>query len=234
MDQKSKTALLIDYDNFSKEDFFPILLCELEEYGDVILMYGFYSNLNDSTIAQKFTKLGIEAKSQIAYSTGKNATDIRMTIEAMLLIEKEYIDTICIASNDSDFTPLVMELKKHNKRVIGAGDNQAKENYKNAFNEFISVQKITDGNSSPNDGVSLNNLIEEINAIIKGNHDDKGFADFSNVIQTLKNKQKDFSPKNFGAKNKQALPFFKEKLGKYYEIVEKSNCHFIKIKGSRD
>ena len=119
MENKKKIALLIDYDNFNQEKYFPILLEELNEIGDVLIKYAYYSNLKDQTIQNKFIKYGIEPKSQIAYSSGKNAVDIKMTIEAMRLVSYDYIDAVCLASNDSDFTPLVFALKSYNKYVIG-------------------------------------------------------------------------------------------------------------------
>lgn len=234
MDIRKKIALLIDYDNFNQVKYFPVLFEELNEIGDVLIKYAFYSNLNDSTIKDKFIEYGIEPMAQIAYSKGKNAVDIRITIEAMSLLNKDYIDAICLATNDSDFTPLVYQLQKSNKYVIGAGDNKAQDSYKNTFNTFISVEKITmesktvaEKKSNTN---SVNELIKVINKIIVSNHDEKNYADFSYVIQTLKNQMKDFNPKNYGASNKNALPFFKEYLKEHYELKKEGTMYFIKEK----
>lgn len=233
MDKRKKIALLIDYDNFNSEKYFPVLFEELNEIGDILVKYAYYSNLNDSTIKEKFVRHGIEPMSQISYSKGKNAVDIRMTIEAMSLLEKDYIDCICLATNDSDFTPLVYELQKHNKYIVGAGDNKANDNYKNAFNYFISVEKITSKITKEVKGKEedvFNGLIKVINRIIESNHDDKGFSDFSYVILTLKNQMKDFNPKNYGAKNKQVLPFFQNELKRFYELSKQGTIYSVKIK----
>lgn len=232
--ERKKIALLIDYDNFNQEKYFPILLEELNEVGDVLFKYAFYSNLNDGTIKEKFIKHGIEPMSQIAYTKGKNAVDIRITIEAMNLLGKDYVDCICLATNDSDFTPLVYQLQKSNRYVIGAGDNHAKEDYKNAFNSFISVEKISIQEESPSKAVvleiddSLKELIQIVNKIIESNHDEKDYSDFSYVIQTLKSQMKDFNPKNYGAKNKQALSFFRNELKNYYELKQSGTMFYIK------
>lgn len=213
MEQNKKIAVLIDYDNFNQEKYFPILFEELSEVGDILIKYAVYSNLEDKTIKDKFIKYGIQPMSQIAYTKGKNAADIRMTIEAMALLSKEYIDTVCLATNDSDFTPLVYHLQLNNKYVIGAGDNLASDTYKNAFNSFISVEKISEPikltkNNADTKNKPLDNLVSVIDKIIDSNHDERDLADFSYVIQALKNQMKDFSPKNYGASNKQALAFF--------------------------
>ncbi len=234
---RKKIALLIDYDNFNQEKFLPILLDELNEIGDVLIKYAFYSNLNDGTIRDKFIKYGIEPMSQIAYSKGKNAVDIRMTIEAMNLLSKDYIDSVCLATSDSDFTPLVYQLQKNNRYVIGAGDNKASNAYMNVFNDFISVEKISgqteeteDHKKKPNNNKYIDKLVKMINAIIDANHDEDGFADFSYVINMLKSQMKDFSPKNYGAKNKQVLPFFKHKLKNKYTLKHEGTLWFVKKK----
>lgn len=235
MENKKKIALLIDYDNFNQEKYFPILFDELNEIGDILIKFAFYSNLNDGTIKEKFIKYGIEPMSQIAYTKGKNAVDIRMTIEAMALLGKDYIDCICLATSDSDFTPLVYQLQKNNRYVVGAGDNKATEAYKNAFNAFISVEKISTPSPTINKKVttkdtSLNELIHAVNEIIDSNHDEKGFSDFSYVINTLKNQMKDFNPKNYGARNKQSLPFFRNELKDHYELKKLGLIYSIKRK----
>ncbi|WP_338965854.1 Mbov_0401 family ICE element transposase-like protein [Spiroplasma endosymbiont of Sarcophaga carnaria] len=83
---KYKTALLIDYDNFNNEEDLKILLKELEMFGDIIMKKVFYSNFEDKKLSEKLKKLGLMPIIQLSYSTGKNATDIRMTIEAMDLV----------------------------------------------------------------------------------------------------------------------------------------------------
>lgn len=233
MEKKKKIALLIDYDNFNQEKYFPILLEELNEIGDVLIKYAYYSNLKDQTIQNKFIKYGIEPKSQIAYSSGKNAVDIKMTIEAMRIVSKDYIDAICLASNDSDFTPLVFALKSYNKYVIGAGDNIAKETYIQGFDTFISVEKMIEVKSPKKTYMTerqkaLASLVERVNSIIDKNHDEEGFSDFSYVVLTLKKEMKDFNPKNYGAKNKFALAFFQKFLTTYFELKKEGTIYAIR------
>lgn len=236
MENRRKIALLIDYDNFNREEYFPVLFEELNEVGDILIKYAFYSNLRDGTIKDKFIKYGVEPMSQIAYSVGKNAVDIRITIEAMDLLGKDYIDCIALATNDSDFTPLVYKLQKHNRYIIGAGDNKAADSYKNACNTFISVEKIISSKASENkkikvtDNAALDKLLVIVDDIIDSNHDEKGYADFSSVIQVLKTKMKDFNPKNYGASNKQVLSFFQKDLKNHYLFEKNDTIYSIKKK----
>lgn len=75
---------------------------------------------------------------QFSYVSGKNTSDIALTIRAMkILYQKPYITTFCIVSNDSDFTRLAQELRMNNKEVIGMGERKAIPEFVNAFTEFI-------------------------------------------------------------------------------------------------
>jgi uncharacterized protein (TIGR00288 family) len=237
MDRK-KIALLIDYDNFNQEKYLSVLISELNEIGDLLIKYAFYSNLNDGTIKDKFIRLDIEPVAQIAYTNKKNAVDIRMSLEAMDLLNKEFVDCFCLATNDADFTPLVKRLQKANKTVIGAGDN-ASETFKNACDSFISVDKILNANAPAKDSkekvakefkAEIGKLIVIINEIIDSDHDNEGAATFAQVVDKLYNTIKDFSPKNYGSTNKQALPFFQTTLSPFYEIIIKDKTPYIKKK----
>lgn len=250
-----KIAVLIDFDNFNNEDYLKLLFEELNEYGDVIIKEAYFSDL-DSTITpqnkngrtkekfiEKLQFLGITPKLQIPYTTGKNASDIRIAIEAMDLLNKDYITCFCLASSDSDLTPLATRLKKENKYVIGAGVEVTPKPFKVECNYFINIDtriknnknhlpKPNDLNSSKVDSnkKKIQKLVKLVNKIIEENKDEKGQVQFSQVIELLKKRQTDFSPKNYGYSNKNTLPFFQDKLEDYYSFDKKGSTYFIYIK----
>jgi len=230
--EKKKIALLIDYDNFSKEEYFQVLFDELNDIGDILIKYAFYSNTKDQTIKEKFIKLGIEPQTQFAISSGKNAVDIRMTIEAMHLLNKPYIDCICLATNDSDFTPLAIELKKNNIWVVGAGD-KANKNYINCFNEFKDLSKLTKPseieNKTTENSNDLKELVSIVTKLIDENCDDNGWADFSVIIGNLKKNDPSYDPKNYGATNKKNEHFFTTFLKDYLEFKQVGTARYIKV-----
>lgn len=230
METRKKIALLIDYDNFNQEKYFPILFESLNEIGDVIIKYAFYSNFNDATIKNKFIRYGIEPKAQIAYSSGKNAVDIGMTIEVMELLNQDYIDIFCLATNDSDFTPLIKTIQKHNRIVVGAGDNKASENFKDACNTFISVEKIALSQTPSSKSPMTANLIEIVDKIIDDQTDGDEYADFASVMQKLHLQMKDFNPKNYGANKQKPISFFQNELKNQYEMTKVGNTHMIRLK----
>ena len=230
MEPRKKIALLIDYDNFNQEKYFPILFEALNDIGDVIIKYAYYSNFNDSTIKNKFMKFGIEPRAQIAYSSGKNAVDIGITIEVMELLNHDYIDCVCLATNDSDFTPLIKTIQKHNRYVVGTGDNKASENFKDACNTFISVEKIASSQNVSAKSPILNDLIAIVDKIIDDLIDGDEYADFASVIQALRVQMKDFNPKNYGASKQKPISFFQNELKNDYEMTKVGNTHMIRSK----
>jgi len=257
METNYKIAVLIDFDNFNNVDFLKLLFDELNDYGDVIIKEAYFSDIN-STISseekthtkfiEKLQFLGINPKLQIPYTKKKNATDIRIAIEAMDLLNKDYITCFCLASCDSDLTPLATRLKKENKYVIGAGVEMTPKAFKDECNFFINIDtRIKDSkneeqkqkelsknkqNYKANNDLKkkIKDLVAMVNKIIEENKDERGFARFSQVIGILKKRQTDFSPKNYGYTNKNTLPLFRDVLNEYYYIELDGNTAFIGLK----
>lgn len=81
--------------------------------------------------------------------TGKNSADIRMVVDAMeLVISQGHIDTFALVTGDSDFTPVVASLRKHDKHVIGIGVKDSSSKLLiSSCDEFIYYEEL--------DGVSV-------------------------------------------------------------------------------
>lgn len=166
-------AVLIDFDNFNSEKHLEILFDELEEMGNVIYKGAFYSNSNDKKVHEKGIKYGInDFIVEPPYTVGKNAVDIRIALDAMELLNKEYIDCFCLATHDSDFAPIVKKLREKNRIVIGAGLSTSKEAYKKLCHRFVSVDIIETANADKTK--------KDIEAIGKNNEN----------VKTKKNKEK--------------------------------------------
>lgn len=69
---------------------------------------------------------------QFSFTTGKNATDGFMIIDAMDLLYTNWFDGFVIVSSDSDFTSLAIRLKEQGMKVYGIGQGQTPESFKNA------------------------------------------------------------------------------------------------------
>lgn len=239
---KRRIALLVDYDNFNQDEYFNVLFDELDEMGDVIIGRVYFSNEAGKNLSNKFKNLKLDPIYQLRFSTGKNAVDIRMSIEAIELLNKEYINAFCLATHDSDFTPLVIKLKENNKYVIGAGRDNVSLHFKDACDQFINVEQIANAKKSLKDSVNgidefnkslpirINSLVNLIDEIIEQNKEEDGTGYLSRVTEQLYLKNKEFNPKNYGATNSKILPFFQKQLNDYYEMISENKTWKIKTK----
>ena len=86
---------------------------------------------------------------QYAYTTGKNATDSALIIDAMDILHKEGVNGFCIVSSDSDFTPLAIRLRESGLYIIGAGVTTTPESFKNACDDFILIDYLAKADDKP-------------------------------------------------------------------------------------
>jgi uncharacterized protein (TIGR00288 family) len=229
--ERKKIALLIDQDNFSLK-YFNVLKDELNEIGDIIIIRA-YGNFTDKA-KKDISELGINPFLQLPYTAKKNASDIRIVIDAMDLLAKEYINCFCLATSDSDFTPLVIKLREENIFVLGAGESKTPPSFKRQCDQFINVDEILAASESQTKvgDERIIKLVKDINAIIKTIADGEGYAYFSEVLNILRKNQPDFNPKNYSTIGK-SLPFFQKELGKYYDFKKVELADLIKVKGSK-
>lgn len=141
-EKTSKLAVLIDADNASAKDIENILN-ELTKYGEATVkrIYGNFVNQNGSW-KQAINNLAIKPMQQFAYTTGKNATDGFMIIDAMDLLYTDRIDGFAIVSSDSDFTALAIRIKEQGATVYGFGKKQTPEAFRNACSHFTYVENL--------------------------------------------------------------------------------------------
>lgn len=143
-EKTQKIAVIIDADNASAKDIKNILE-ELTKYGETIVrrIYGNFVNLN-SGWKQAINDLAIKPMQQFSYTTGKNATDGFMIIDAMDLLYTDRFDGFCIVSSDSDFTALAIRIKEQGATVYGFGKKQTPEAFRNACTVFTYVENLAD------------------------------------------------------------------------------------------
>lgn len=160
---QAKIAILIDAENVSYKNTAQIIET-MENKGKILVkvvvadwtrITGAQTRSNGKYVYRSMqidgwrkeaSKHSMTAVQQFSYVSGKNTSDIAMTIQAMkILYEKPYITTFCLVSNDSDFTRLAQELREQNKEVIGMGErDKAIKEFVNAFSEFIYLGESMD------------------------------------------------------------------------------------------
>lgn len=141
----SRIALLIDADNISHTKIAP-MLAELSKYGtaNIRRAYGDWGSNSLKGWKEKLHDFAIRPIQQFSYSTGKNATDIALVIDAMELLYTQKLDAFCIASSDADFTPLVMQLKANGHEVYGFGERKTPAPFRNACTTFLYLDTLGD------------------------------------------------------------------------------------------
>jgi uncharacterized protein (TIGR00288 family) len=158
-DQKLRNiALLIDADNASAKGLDPVLTA-LAEFGAVNIRraYGNWTKPELKGWIENVNKYGIETRQQFDISKGKNATDMKMAIEAMDLLHRGHVDGFGIMSSDSDFMPLVTRLKQDGLPVYGFGKMAAPEGFREACTRYLDVDAliaITEAMPNKSGGIS--------------------------------------------------------------------------------
>ena len=140
-----KIALLIDADNVSHSKI-AAMLAELSRYGtaNIRRAYGDWASAGLKGWKDKLHDFAIRPIQQFSYSTGKNATDIALVIDAMELLYTQKPDAFCLASSDADFTPLVMQLKANGHEVYGFGEWKKPAPFVNACTTFLYLDTLDD------------------------------------------------------------------------------------------
>lgn len=143
-----RIALLIDADNVSHGKIGSIV-AELSKYGtaNIRRAYGDWASAGLKGWKDKVHEFAIRPIQQFSYSSGKNATDIALVIDAMELLYTQDLDAFCIASSDADFTPLVMQLKANGHEVYGFGERKTPDPFVNACTTFLYLDGLESGSA---------------------------------------------------------------------------------------
>ncbi|PSB31229.1 Maebl [Stenomitos frigidus ULC18] len=136
--KSDRLAVLIDADN-ANADLIEALLKEIAKYGTshVKRIYGDWTNTQLGKWKDKLNKFAIQPMQQFRYTTGKNATDSALIIDAMDLLYTHNFDGFCIVSSDSDFTRLASRIRESGLVVYGFGEKKTPLAFISACDKFI-------------------------------------------------------------------------------------------------
>lgn len=139
----TRVALLIDCDNVSSQAISGVLQ-ELAKLGAVNIRHahGDWKSPHLVSWIEKLQPHAIRPVQQFAYTTGKNATDCAMIIDAMDLLYSGNVDAFALMTSDSDFTPLVMRILESGKPVYGFGERKTPTAFVNACSQFIYIENL--------------------------------------------------------------------------------------------
>lgn len=133
-----RLAVLIDADN-AQATVIEALLAEIARFGEATVkrIYGDFTANASSSWKKVLQKYAIKPVQQFAYTTGKNATDSALIIDAMDLLYTRKFDGFCLITSDSDFTGLAMRLREEGLTVYGFGEKKTPDAFRNACHKFV-------------------------------------------------------------------------------------------------
>jgi hypothetical protein len=206
--ETDKLAVLIDADN-AQPATIDGLLAEVAKFGtsNVKRIYGNWTD--DRLKGWKTTLLehSIQPMQQFAYTTGKNATDSAMIIDAMDLLYTEKFDGFCIVSSDSDFTRLASRLRESGLVVYGFGEKKTPKPFVAACDKFIYTEVLrakegeeTPAKTKPTDDLKRDkgHLANLFRNAIDAYSDDDGWAQLGPVGSNIAKQAPEFDPRNYG------------------------------------
>ncbi|MEZ5185502.1 MAG: NYN domain-containing protein [Candidatus Nanopelagicales bacterium] len=144
-----RLAVLIDADN-AQASVIEALLAEVARFGDATVrrIYGDFTSPASASWKKVLQRNAIKPVQQFAYSTGKNATDSTLIIDAMDLLYTDNFDGFCLVTSDSDFTGLATRLREAGLTVFGFGERKTPEAFRNACHRFVFVEVLREGERS--------------------------------------------------------------------------------------
>lgn len=133
-----RLAVLIDADN-AQAAVIESLLAEIARFGEATVkrIYGDFTAPASASWKKVLQKYAIKPVQQFAYTTGKNATDSALIIDAMDLLYTRKFDGFCLITSDSDFTGLAMRLREEGLTVLGFGEKKTPDAFRNACHKFV-------------------------------------------------------------------------------------------------
>ncbi|MFN5453125.1 NYN domain-containing protein, partial [Bradyrhizobium sp.] len=138
-----RLAVLIDADNASAK-IVDGLFEEIAKIGEASVrrIYGDFSSPRSKPWADTLARHAIVPQQQFAYTTGKNASDITLVIDAMDLLHSGRFDGFCLVSSDSDFTRLAARIREQGIDVFGFGEQKTPESFRQACRRFIYTENL--------------------------------------------------------------------------------------------
>lgn len=204
-----KLAVLIDADN-AQPAIVEGLLTEIAKYGtaNVKRIYGDWTMPDLKGWKEVLLQYSIQPIQQFGYTTGKNATDSAMIIDAMDLLYTKKFDGFCIVSSDSDFTKLAARIRESGLFVYGFGEKKTPGPFVSACDKFIFTEVLR---SKDDDEVKIyckttselkqdTKLVNLLRTAVENSSDDSGWAHLASVGGNIAKQASEFDPRNYGYK----------------------------------
>jgi NYN domain/OST-HTH/LOTUS domain len=234
-DSPRRLAVLIDADN-AQASIIEGILSEIAKFGTATArrIYGDWTAPQLSSWKKVLLNNSIQPIQQFSYTTGKNATDSALIIDAMDLLYTRRFEGFCLVSSDSDFTKLAARIREEGLTVYGFGEKKTPQPFVAACDKFIytevlqppveidikePIQKST-SQKSPEPKDDKKDMIDLIFLAIDAVSGDNDWANLSNVVANINKLQPSFDARLYGHKKFSHLV---KSLPNFFEIDERSS-----------
>jgi uncharacterized LabA/DUF88 family protein len=204
MASNGKLAVLIDADN-AQSSIVAQLLGEISRYGvaTVKRVYGDWTTPNLKGWKEVLNSHALQPVQQFSYTTGKNATDSCLIIDAMDLLHSGRLDGFCLVSSDSDFTRLATRIRESGLEVYGFGEKKTPQPFVAACDKFIytEILRIGDTTSAPPkapEAVAAKPIKGLLLNAVTGAMRDDGWSLLSTIGSLISKTNPDFDARNYG------------------------------------
>ena len=205
--QSTKLAVLIDADN-AQPAVIEGLLAEVAKYGTATVkrIYGDWTGPQLKGWKDVLLSHAIQPIQQFRYTTGKNATDSALIIDAMDLLYGAKLGGLCIVSSDSDFTRLAARAREAGLVVYGFGERKTPTAFVAACDKFIYTEILVGKDdeaavAAPRSAAQLKQdtrLVNLLRGAVEAASDDSGWANLAVVGSVIAKQAPDFDARNYG------------------------------------
>ncbi|PWL28113.1 MAG: Maebl [Fluviicola sp. XM-24bin1] len=206
MEKDKNLAVLIDGDNIPSK-YIKEMMLEIAKYGNptVKRIYGDWTKPHLNKWKSVLLEHAINPIQQYSYTTGKNATDSAMIIDAMDILYSGQVDGFCIASSDSDFTRLATRIRETGLTVIGIGEKKTPDPFIVACDRFIYLEILhtdEEDEKATKKKKQVDNINPKLIRLIRQSvtdlADDDGWAFLGEVGALIQKKRPSFDARNYG------------------------------------
>lgn len=216
-----RLAVLIDADN-AQASICAELLAEIAKFGTATVKraYGDWTTTQLTKWKNHLHKHAVQPIQQFSYTTGKNATDSSLIIDAMDLLYSGNLDGFCLVSSDSDFTRLATRIREAGLAVYGFGEKKTPEPFRAACDKFIYTEILLPKTKEKAiDAHAATALKDTLTGAIKALSKDDGWASLSMVGAYINKSDPSFDQRNYGF----------EKLGELVKAQKYLNVEHRKV-----
>ena len=222
-DSDLRLAVLIDADNASRTAMKNVM-AEIAIYGTPTIkrIYGDWTAPNMASWKNILLETAIMPVQQYGYTTGKNATDSAMIIDAMDILYSGNCDGFVLVSSDSDFTRLATRLREAGMKVYGMGEKKTPKPFIVACDKFVYIEVVRaaaeqvakakaksqplvldkptkrTNKKAPIGPIVPEEIIDLIAESVENLCEEDGGAHLGKLGNLLLKKRPDFDPRNYG------------------------------------